>query len=167
MRLQKLLLCILALALVMPSVMAAPKLSGPRVTPAVGETDTTFTFTVHFVGEEEPASMQVFLGDVGHDMLQVDPTDRNATDGKDYYFECHLSEGTTIYYYKATMDPDTVVRTTALTVNVKVPDGLRIDHLDVVISVLIFLLPIALFLVFFRRLSRDLRDILEELRKDR
>lgn len=167
MRFHKVLLCILALALVMPSVMAAPKLSGPRVTPTVGEADTTFTFTVHFVGEEEPVSMQVFLGEGGHDMLPVDSTDQNATDGKDYYFESQLPEGTTIYYFKATIDPDTVVRTTSLTVNVKAPEGLRIDHLDVVIAVLIFLLPMTLFLVIFRRLSRDLRDILEELRKDR
>jgi len=153
---------LLVLSLLASSISAAPALTYPRVTPTTGAPGTTFTFTVHYAGEQ-PVLMELFLGDQAHTMLEVDSSDTNYTNGKDYYFESQLPEGTTIYYFKATIMPGQEVRTTAATVNVN-SDDFGFDHLDVVLAVSFFI-PIALiWLWLFRRFSKDMKQILDELK---
>lgn len=153
---------LLVITMLASSAMAAPTLTYPRVTPTTGDSSTTFTFTVHYAGDE-PMLMEIYLGNEAHTMLEVDPTDGNYTDGKDYYFEIHLSEGTTIYYFKATIAPGEEVRTTASTVHIGSGD-FGLDHLDVVLAVLFFI-PIAIIGLFlFRRFSKDMKEILDELK---
>lgn len=163
MRSSALLVVLLLCMILAQNVTAAPTLTSPRVTPTTGETSTTFTFTVHYRGEA-PALMEVVIDSIPHQMLEVDTSDDNATDGKDYYFETTLPEGTTIYFFKVTVDPETIVRTTATTVTVSSPDWFKLAHLDVTIAVLIFLLPVTIALIIFRRFSRDMKEILEELK---
>ena len=154
---------LLIITLLASSALAAPNLTYPRVTPSTGNSDTTFTFTVHYAGDE-PVLMEIYLGNEAHTMLEVDSSDANYTDGKDYYFEIHLSQGTTIYYFKATIAPGEEVRTTASTVNVG-SDNFGFDHLDVVLAVSFFV-PIAIIgLWLFRKFSKDMKEILDELKK--
>ncbi len=153
---------LLIISLLASSALAAPTLTYPRVTPTTGASDTTFTFTVHYAGDE-PILMEIYLGNEAHTMLEVDYSDVNCTDGKDYYFEIQLSEGTTIYYFKATIAPGEEVRTTASTVHVGSSD-FGFDHLDVVLAVSFFV-PLAFIGLFlFRRFSKDLKEILDELK---
>ena len=162
MRSSKLFIGLLIITLLASSALAAPSLSYPRVTPTTGDSDTTFTFTVHYVGEE-PIIMEIYLGSQAHVMLEVDNSDDNYTDGKDYYFERQLPEGTIIYYFKAIIMPGEEIRTTATTLNV-VSQDFGFDHLDVVLAVSFFV-PIAILgLWMFRRFSKDLKEILDELR---
>ena len=148
------------------SACAAPALSSPKVTPATGRAGGSFTFTVRYAGEE-PASVRLFfVGQEGRDMLEVDPSDRNFTDGKDYYLVIQLAEGTTIYHFKAFLESGEEASTPALTVSVAPAPGVRMDHLDVVFAVLIFLIPAIWGLIMFRRFSRDMRGILESIRRD-
>ena len=164
MRTFKIILGFLIITMLASSALAAPALTYPRVTPTTGDSDTTFTFTVHYVGDE-PVLMEVYLGNQAHDMLEVDPSDDNCTDGKDYYFETQLPSGTTIYYFKATIMPGEEIRTTATTVNVGSQD-FGFDHLDVVLAVSFFV-PIAIVgLWMFRKFSKDIKEILDELKKD-
>ena len=162
MRVFRLFLGLLIITMLGSSVLAAPTLTYPRVTPTTGDSGTSFTFTVHYVGDE-PVLMELYLGDQAHSMQEVDPSDDNYTDGKDYYFESQLSEGTTIYYFKMTIAPGEEVRTTASTVHVGSGD-FGFDHLDVVLAVSFFV-PIAVIgLWLFRKFSRDMKEILDELK---
>ena len=163
MRAFRAILGLLIITLLASSALAAPTLTYPRVTPTTGGPGTAFTFTVHYAGDE-PTLMEIYLGDQAYAMLEVDPTDVNYTDGKDYYFEIHLSEGTTIYYFKATIAPGEEIRTTASTVHVG-SDDFGFDHLDVVLAVSFFI-PLAIIgLLLFRRFSKNLKEILDELKK--
>ena len=73
---------LLIITLLASSALAAPNLTYPRVTPSTGNSDTTFTFTVHYAGDE-PVLMEIYLGNEAHTMLEVDSSDANYTDGKD------------------------------------------------------------------------------------
>ena len=107
--------------------------------------------------------MEIYLEGESYTMLEVDSSDANYTDGKDYYFEIRLSEGTTIYYFKATIAPGEELRTTASTVHVD-SDDFGFDHLDVVLAVSFFV-PIAILgLIMFRRFSKNLKEILDEFK---
>ena len=162
MRIFGMLFCLLIVAMLAAPAIAAPTLTYSRVTPTTGNSETTFTFTVHYAGEQ-PVLMELYLGDQAHTMLEVDSSDVNYTDGKDYYFEAQLAEGTTIYYFKVIIMPGEEVRSTAATVNVGTQDN-GLDHLDVVFAVLIFV-PIAIIgLWMFRRFSKDMKEILDEIR---
>jgi hypothetical protein len=164
MRLRWLLTCIVFLALLAPLVAAAPSLTYPRVTPSSGEPGDAFTFTVHYRGDA-PAQMEVVIGGTAHQMSEVDPSDDNVTDGKDYYFEVELPEGTHIFFFKATVDSETVVRTPSSTLLVGGEDWMHFTHLDVVLAVLVFLVPVALALIMFRRFSKRVEELLGELGK--
>ena len=152
---------LLIITLLASSALAVPTLTYPRVTPTTGDSGTTFTFTLHYAGDE-PLLMEIYLGDQAHTMLEVDSNDVNYTNGKDYYFESQLSEGTTIYYFKATISPGEEIRTTASTVHVGT-DDFGFDHLDVVLAVSFFIPLVIIGLFLFRRFSKDMKEILDEL----
>jgi hypothetical protein len=152
------LLAIASLAMLSFSALAAPALSSPKVTPATGTSDDLYTFTVHYAGEQ-PASVQLFINGVGNDMLEVDTADTNTTDGKDYYVRVGLDEGVSIFYFMATMSSGEEDRTTASTISVRPPSGIRLDHLDVVFAVLVFLIPVLWALLIFRHISKDIKQI--------
>lgn len=160
MRSSRIILGLLIITLLASSALAVPALTYPRVTPTTGGPGTIFTFTVHYAGDE-PVLMEIYLGDEAHTMLEVDPSDVNYTDGKGYYFESQLSEGTTIYYFKATIASGEEIRTIASTIHVG-SDDFGFDHLDVVLAVSFFI-PLAIIGLFlFRRFSKDMKEILDQ-----
>ena len=158
---------ILALAILLVlfcgSAYAAPAMSAPKVTPSAGQAGDTFTFTVRYTGEE-PTHVQLFLlGEEGMDMLEVDPLDSNTTNGKDYYLDVELPEGTVIYHFKATLGSGEEARTSAATLFVGSAGGIRLDHLDVVFAVLLFLIPTTWGLFMFRKFSGDMKKLLDRM----
>jgi hypothetical protein len=156
---------VLAIFMVIASIASAsPALSSPKVLPTTGTSGDVFTFTVHYKGDS-PVSVTFYADNAPLEMQEVDPGDQNYTDGKDYFIRVNLEEGTTIYYFKATTAAGEETRTAATTINVQPPEGLRVDHIDVVLAVLIFLIPTVWGLVMFRRLSKDLRETMQILKE--
>ena len=156
---------VLAIFMVIASIASAsPALSSPKVLPTTGTSGDVFTFTVHYKGDS-PVSVTFYADNAPLEMQEVDPGDQNYTDGKDYFIRVNLDEGTTIYYFKATTGTGEEVRTPATTIYVQPTEGLRVDHIDVVLAVLIFLVPAGWGLILFRRFSRDLRETMQMLRE--
>lgn len=150
--------------LVLPMVSAKPELSSARVLPSTGTVDDTYTFTVHYTGES-PVSVWLYVEGIPVLMDEVDPTDLNTTDGKDYFARTGLAQGTSVYYFKAETGGGSEARTTSSSIHVNPPEGLRVDHIDVVIAVLLFMAPAVWALFLLRRLSKDIGETLELLRE--
>jgi hypothetical protein len=77
-----------------------PKLTDGEVTPESGDTETKFTFTVHYFDEDgdPPESVSVIIDDVEYKM-----TLKSGEDGANgiYEYTTTLSKGTHSYYYDA------------------------------------------------------------------
>ncbi len=159
------LLALFALVLMLsPLASASPELTSARVLPSTGTVGDTYTFTVHYTGES-PVTVWLYVEGAAIQMDQVDASDLNSTDGKDYFVRTGLEEGTSVYYFKAVLNTGEEARTTSSVINVNGPEGFRVDHIDVVIAVLLFMIPAVWGLLIIRRLSRDLRETLELLRE--
>lgn len=159
-----LLLAALIAVMVLPAcVSASPELTSARVLPSSGTVGDTFTFTVHYSGGS-PVTVWLYIEGTPTQMEEVDPADLNTTDGKDYFVRTDLAEGTSVYYFKAVLDSGEEARTASSVIGVSGPEGLRVDHIDVVVAVLLFMVPAVWGLLMLRRLSSDIRETLELLR---
>jgi hypothetical protein len=60
-----------------------------RVTPKLGNTSTEFNFTVKYfhLNNSEPTGVNIYIDDNIHQMLEVDSSDLNYINGKDYFFK--------------------------------------------------------------------------------
>jgi hypothetical protein len=77
----------------------APELSAGRMSPASGDTDTTFYFTVTYTDEDSYAgNVSIWIDGVEHKM-KPDPADTDDTDGVNYIFQTKLGEGEHDYYF--------------------------------------------------------------------
>jgi hypothetical protein len=76
-----------------------PDLTQGRITPTSGDTDTTFTFSVHYTDADgdAPVSITVVIDGTEHDMTLATG---DAADGT-YEYETTLTEGNHTYYFKA------------------------------------------------------------------
>jgi rubrerythrin len=66
-----------------------PLLSSPQVDPLTGYTDTGFNFTVVYtdLDNHAPNNITVNITSIGvYDLIEVDPSDTNYADGKEYYY---------------------------------------------------------------------------------
>ena len=79
----------------------APELSSGSMSPASGDTDTRFTFTVTYTDEDgDPGNVSVWIDGVEQEMTP-DPSDTDYTDGVDYTYQGKLGEGEHDYYFTA------------------------------------------------------------------
>ena len=76
-----------------------PKLTEGKMSPSSGDTDTTFTFTVHYTDEDgdAPKSIAVVIDGEAHEMVLKDG---NASDGT-YEYKTKLDKGKHDYYFTA------------------------------------------------------------------
>ncbi len=83
------------------------KLSGPKMTPTEGDTDTEYTFSIHYYNAEnkEPDSIQLIIDGNIHNLELV-----AGEVGYNGIYECRikLSKGEHTYYYTTTVGPETV-----------------------------------------------------------
>ena len=82
---------------------SAPTLTRFGVVPRIGRPNIEYLFTATYQDPDNdaPASVKVFIDQVGYEMEELDPTDSNYTDGKDYFYKIVLSQGTYTFYYTA------------------------------------------------------------------
>ncbi len=78
-----------------------PELSNPSMTPATGDTNTEFTFSVDYnhPNGDPPDSIQVLIDDVGYDMTSINGN---------YEYRTKLSEGDHTYYFTTKLGDFTV-----------------------------------------------------------
>lgn len=71
------------------------------VNPRRGRPDIEYLFTATYKDSDndKPFSVRVFIDQVGYDMEELDPTDTNYTDNKEYFFRIVLSQGTYTFYF--------------------------------------------------------------------
>lgn len=86
-----------------PSVVAAPELRNARVTPAVGPSTTTFSYTVTMANPDGtgPSEIVVIIDGQAHPMTKVNPSDMNFTAGVQYRFETTLEPGAHTWLMRA------------------------------------------------------------------
>lgn len=153
-------LVVLALIFLSTSALADPKISAPTITPRIADSDTDYAFTLRYIGEMAPGSVNVIVDDLVYPMEEVDPTDLNYSDGKDYFLITKFPVGSHICYFRA-MANGTALRSAAYTIVVEEP-GLGFEHLDIVLAVgivgIVFIVPTIYITIIFRRMSRDLRE---------
>jgi hypothetical protein len=81
-----------------------PTLSNPGVSPTIGNSSTSFDFTVTYtdIYNHAPAEIQVKINHTDYDMIAVNPGDTNYTNGKDYSVTLtHLDIGTFDFRFQA------------------------------------------------------------------
>jgi hypothetical protein len=63
-------------------------LNQPNVSPTLGNTSTNFNFTVVYFNYDNkaPTKITVIINSIKYSMVEVNPSDINYLDGKDYYF---------------------------------------------------------------------------------
>lgn len=107
-----------------------PALSKGTVTPRIGRPNIEYLFTVTYtdIDNDTPLSVKVFIDLVDYEMEEVDPTDVNYTDGKEYFFEKVMEEGTYTIYYSADDGNDNIVKTNSFTLSVTWDVG----HYDII-----------------------------------
>jgi hypothetical protein len=64
-------------------------LSLPKVTPKIGNTSTEFNFTIKYfhLNNSPPTGVNIYIDGDEHQMIEVDTSDTNYTNGKDYFFK--------------------------------------------------------------------------------
>jgi hypothetical protein len=77
-----------------------PQLMNPQVNPSIGNGTTLFNFTVSIYDADNnlPISINITIGSTTYLMVEVNASDLNTTDGKDYYFNTTLGFG--IYQFQ-------------------------------------------------------------------
>jgi hypothetical protein len=107
-----------------------PTLTGGTVTPRKSYPNIDYLFTVTYTDSDGdiPSSVVVLIDEEPYDMVEVDPTDTNITDGKDYKFKRVMGEGSYSIYYKANDGNGSTVNSEAFTLGVTWDVG----HFDII-----------------------------------
>lgn len=73
----------------------APSLSTPQVLPTVGYTTTNFIYDVVYtdINNDTAAYVNVIINGTSYNMTEVDPSDTNVTNGKEYSYTTFLTTG--------------------------------------------------------------------------
>ena len=79
-------------------------MSTTAIAPREGDTNTEYVFTLRYIGEVTPEAVEVIIEDQVVQMSEIDTTDLNFTDGKDYFHKTKLPKGVSIYYFKVMVD---------------------------------------------------------------
>lgn len=141
-----------------PSENNAPVLTGGKHQPESGDTDTTFTFSVHYYDEDgdPPSSINIVVDGKEYEMSLDSGNVSNGT----YVLKTKLSKGTHAFYFNAndgkanatagdTLTPisDSTIRTTT---KVNEVEG-EIDWILIILIIIILILVIAIIAVVIAR----------------
>ncbi len=107
-----------------------PQLTGGTVTPRKSYPNIDYLYTVTYTDSDNdaPTYIKVFIDDEEYVMEEVDPTDSNFTDGKDYSFKKVMVEGAYAIYYQADDGNGSEVATNSFTLSVTWDVG----HYDII-----------------------------------
>ncbi len=156
-----------------------PTLTGGTVTPRKSYPNIDYLFTVIYTDSDgdTPSNVVVFIDDELYEMVEVDPEDKNITDGKEYKFKKVMGEGSYSIYYRADDGNGSIVNSEVFTLSVTWDVG----HFDIIhyieedvypglmmllLVVFILLFVVCLILIFMALQMRRIGKALEERGKD-
>jgi hypothetical protein len=134
----------------------APVLSEPTISPTEGDTETEFTFTIHYYDADEdvPIFIQVVIDNTFYNMTLTTGDPSNGT----YTYRLKLSEGTHTYYFTAS-DGIVTVSTDNFTIDIAKPGKKSKESswfsLIWIIIVIIIIFLIFLFIILKRKRKKE------------
>jgi hypothetical protein len=98
----------------------SPTITFQNVTPRRGRPNIDYLFTAKYtdLDNDPPGTIMVFIDQMGYEMQELDPSDNNYTDGKDYFFKLVLDHGSYTYYFSADNGNGNEVTTSTQTLEV-------------------------------------------------
>ncbi|UCE38366.1 MAG: hypothetical protein JSW00_03775 [Thermoplasmata archaeon] len=107
-----------------------PTLTNGTVTPRKSYPNIDYTFTVTYTDSNNdiPSSVKVIIDDEEYEMGEIDSSDDNYTDGKEYSFKKVMGEGSYTIYYSANDGNGSVVNSDPFTLSVTWDVG----HYDII-----------------------------------
>jgi hypothetical protein len=123
-----------------------PILSEPRITPLEGDTETEFTFSVHYYDHDndKPTFIQVVIDNRSYGMSLKSGKLSNGT----YEFTTKLSDGTHTYYFTASDGIDTI-STDKFTVDIKESGNVSDEEFSWWWLILLIIVIIIVLLIMF------------------
>jgi LPXTG-motif cell wall-anchored protein len=129
-----------------------PILSDPTISPSEGDTETEFTFAIHYYDTDNdiPTLIQVVIDNRSYDMTLISGGLSNGT----YEYNTKLMEGTHTYYFTASDGIDTIC-TDNFTVEIKEPGKVSDDETSwwwlILLIIVIIIILLILFLIVRRK----------------
>ncbi|MCK4613925.1 MAG: hypothetical protein KAU14_03905, partial [Thermoplasmata archaeon] len=118
------------------------------VNPRSAEEGTEFVFTVRVRSASAPGHpVEVVVEDHAYTMKEVDPSDTNYSDGKDFQYKKKFDEGPRYYFFRC---GDHTTRTHTFDVR---EERLIEYHPDLALAMAIYVAPVIFFLVLLRRMT--------------
>ncbi|UCG68034.1 MAG: hypothetical protein JSV09_09340 [Thermoplasmata archaeon] len=107
-----------------------PTLTGGTVTPRRSYPNIDYLYTVTYtdLDNDAPSSVKVSIDEEFYEMKEVDPSDQNYSDGKDYSFKKVMGEGSYAIYYSANDGNGSTVNSDSFTLGVTWDVG----HYDII-----------------------------------
>ena len=123
------------------------------------EEDFIFVFTITIISDQEPeAPVELVVENRAYLMREVDSQDTNFSDGKVFHFERKFDPGPKFYFFRCGNQS-----TSASTFDVGEFTFLEQYHPDIVISMILFVVPVVYFLVLLNRMKRTTMTLSKEL----
>ncbi len=145
-----------------------PILSDPTMSPSEGDTETEFTFTVHYydLDNDAPTFILVVIDNKSYNMTLTSGDPSNGT----YAYSTKLSEGTHTYYFTAS-DGINTVSTDNFTVDIKKPGKISEEELSwwwliLLIILIIIVILITIFVITRRKRRRKEEQEQEQLTEE-
>jgi hypothetical protein len=156
-------LALLALAVLTTSCAQSASAGGisTQAYPSNASVSAEFAFVLRYVGDFPVERAEVVIDGEARAMVEVDPSDSNHTNGKDYSLKTRLPEGSHVYYFLLVDANGTEYRSASGIVFVD--PVLEWGHFDVALAVLLFMVPLAYGLFLVRRAAKALERVARRL----
>ena len=136
----------------------APTVSG-YVAPSTGTVNDQFVFVMKYTGKFNLTSAILHVNDDTYAMVEVDSSDHNASNGKDYEYKTHLPSGANIFYFEALDTNGTVIKSNVAAISVE--PWFNFSHTDVAIVMAVFMIPVVIIMFMLRRTLKAMEKIAE------
>ena len=138
-----------------------PRLSriGISTLPKMFGSELLFKVTYTDADNNPPEKLYLVFDKKEYTMKEVDSSDKNVTDGKDYYVKEYFKKGNYIYYffvsdgkYNVTTSPTTII----------VADEIE-WHFDIAVAISIVLVPVIFIIYFLKQLNANLKNLADQI----
>ena len=139
----------------------SPLLSGIRIStlPEMFGSELLFKLKYTDADNNPPEKLCLIFDKKEYRMKEVDSSDTNFTDGKDYYLKEYFKKGNYIYYffvsdgkYNGTTSPATII----------VEDEIE-WHFDIAVVISLALIPIIFIIYYLKQLNGNLRNLTDQI----
>ncbi|HID72262.1 MAG TPA: hypothetical protein EYP29_05935 [Thermoplasmata archaeon] len=122
---------------------------------------STLIFKIRYTDQDNEPPVEIYLvfDKKKYELKELDPDDKNFSDGKDYYVKHYFKKGNYLYYFFAS-DGKYNVTTTPQTIVVE--DEIE-WHFDIAVAISITALPVLLIIYYLKHLNENLKRLTEKI----